>query len=215
MNYRNQWSSAALPLSILLILAVITFWLRYATEFPPARNDGKTRHDPDYVIAGATLKKLDSAGKLQYTLVADRVRHYPDSDTTDLENPRMLYLHPTKPPVTVSARQGHLTSKAKTVELHDEVEVRRQATDAHDELLVRSAQLTVLTDEEKAFTKNEVHITQGASWVRGTGMQVDNKLQTYLLESRVTGEIASRYREGRGSSSRATNSRPVGKQQAE
>ncbi|MEF8720683.1 MAG: hypothetical protein V5B44_24450 [Candidatus Accumulibacter necessarius] len=30
----KKWSSALLPLSILLVLVALTAWLRYATEFP-------------------------------------------------------------------------------------------------------------------------------------------------------------------------------------
>jgi lipopolysaccharide export system protein LptC len=55
------------------------------------------------------------------------------------------------------------------------------------------SELTVLTDEEKAFTKSQVLITQGKSWVQGVGMQVDNRFQTYVLESKVTGQIESHF----------------------
>ena len=47
--------------------------------------------------------------------------------------------------------------------------------------------LTVFPDDERAFTKSPVVLTKGSSWVKGVGMQVDNKAQTYLLESQVTG----------------------------
>ena len=69
--------------------------------------------------------------------------------------------------------------------------MHRAASDKNPSLLVETPTLTVLTSEEKAFTESPVLITQGDSWVRGIGMQVDNKLQTYLLESRVTGQIES------------------------
>ena len=65
----RQWSSAVLPLSILLILLALTSWLRYATEFPEARSDGKNRHDPDYIVTDAKGRKLDPSGRLLYTLV--------------------------------------------------------------------------------------------------------------------------------------------------
>jgi lipopolysaccharide export system protein LptC len=70
----RQWSSAVLPLSILLILLALTSWLRYATEFPEARSDGKNRHDPDYIVTDAKGRKLDPSGRLLYTLVADELR---------------------------------------------------------------------------------------------------------------------------------------------
>lgn len=187
----KRWSSAALPLTILLALAALTFWLRYATELPDVRNDGRNRHDPDFIVSTATAHKLDKSGNLLYTLVADEIRHYPDDDTTDLTNPRLEYFDPTKPTVTMSALRGHSSPKGERVDLSERVEVRRAATDKQAELVLETPDLTILTDEEQAFTKSRVVITQGKSWVQGVGMQIDNKLQTYLLESQVTGEIAS------------------------
>jgi len=176
-----------------LALAALTFWLRYATEVPSDRHDGKKRHDPDYIVNDAILHKLNTTGTLQYTLHAKEIRHYPDDDATDLIQPRLLLLHPTRPPVTVSANHGHLSSKGERVDLLEKVEVRRAANDKSGELLVESPDLTVLSDPEQAFTKSKVVITQDNSVLRGVGMQVDNKLQTYLLESQVTGELESRF----------------------
>lgn len=187
----KQWSGAALPIGILLILAALTFWLRYVTDFTDKPADGKLRHDPDYIVNGATLRKIGHAGILEYTLIADEIRHYPDDDTTIMDRPELVYLHPTRPPVTISAVHGQMGPKGERVDLSEQVEVRRAGTDKNPPLLVETAQLTVLTSEEKAFTESHVLVTQGESWVQGVGMQVDNKLQTYLLESRVSGQIDS------------------------
>jgi lipopolysaccharide export system protein LptC len=186
-------STAILPLSILVVLAALTSWLRYATEFPDERSDGKNRHDPDYIISDASGRKFDTAGSLLYTLVAEEIRHYPDDDTADLLRPTLVYLKPTKPPLTIAAEHGHSTSQGQRVDLWEQVEVHRSATEEDAELVAKTTELTVLTDEEKAFTKSKVLITQGSSWVQGVGMQIDNKLQTFVLESEVTGLIESRF----------------------
>ena len=52
----KQWGSALFPLSLLAALAVLSFWLRYATELPEERHDGKNRHDPDFVIHDSVLR---------------------------------------------------------------------------------------------------------------------------------------------------------------
>lgn len=188
---KRQWSTAALPLGILLVLAALTFWLRYTTELPDSRRDGKSRHDPDLIVTSALIRKLDETGHLQYTLVAEEIRHFPDDDATELLKPKLVYLRPEKPPVSVTARHGHLSSKGERVDLREQVEVRRAADAKNSELVVETSELTVFPDQEKGFTKSKVQITQGKSWLRGVGMQVDNKLQTYLLESQVSGQIES------------------------
>lgn len=189
----KQGSTAILPLTLAVVLVALTSWLRYATEFPETRNDGKSRHDPDYIITDAIGRKFDPSGALLYTLVADEIHHYPDDDTTDLVKPRLVYLPPLRPPMTISAERGHTNSQGERVDLRDRVEVHRSATETDDELVAETPELTVLTEEEQAFTKREVLITQGSSWVKGVGMQIDNKLQTFVLESAVTGQIESRF----------------------
>lgn len=189
----RRWSGALLPLSILLVLLALTAWLRYATEFPEERSDGKNRHDPDYIVTQVSGRKLYATGKLLYTLMAEEIRHYPDDDTADLLEPALVYLSPTRPPLSMRAVHGHANSGGQQVDLWDRVELRRSASASDAELIARMNELTVLTDEERAFTKSMVLITQGKSWVQGVGLQVDHKLQTYLLESQVTGEIESHF----------------------
>ena len=49
----KHWSSALFPLVLLLTLTSLTYWLRYVTDQPETRNDGKNRHDPDYIMYDA------------------------------------------------------------------------------------------------------------------------------------------------------------------
>ncbi len=189
----RKWSSALLPLSILLVLVALTTWLRYITEFPEVRNDGRNRHDPDYIISDVRGRKLDATGNLLYILTADEIRHYPDDDTTDLLKPTLIYLDPKRPPVSIHSVHGHASSQAEQVDLWEQVEIRRAATAKDGPLVATMSELTVLTNEERAFTRSRVLITQTNSWVQGVGMQVNNKLRTYLLESAVTGQIESHF----------------------
>ena len=188
----RHWGSAIFPLSILLALAMLTFWLRYATELPSERHDGKNRHDPDYIITDATLHKIDLTGALTYTIKAPDIRHYPDNDTTDLVKPNVVYLHATKPPVTLSAERGHMNKAGKQVDLYGDVRITRAESQKDPAMTAFTPDLTVFPDDEKAFTKSSVLITQGKSWLKGVGLQVDNRAQTYILESQATAVLESK-----------------------
>ena len=188
----KHWGSALFPLSLLLVLTLLTFWLRYATELPELRHDGKNRHDPDYIISDSTLRKLDQTGQLTYTLRAAEIKHYPDDESTDLLKPNLVYLYPKKPTVTMSADRGHLNKGGEQVDLYGNVLINRAASGKYEAMDAAMAELTVLPDDEKAFTKSPVLITQGKSWVKGVGMQVDNRAQTYVLESQATALLESK-----------------------
>ncbi|MBK7424317.1 MAG: LPS export ABC transporter periplasmic protein LptC [Propionivibrio sp.] len=93
----KRWGSALFPLSLLLILTGLTFWLRYATELPQTKHDGKLRHDPDYIITDAILRKIDQTGRLKYTLSATDIRHYPDDESTDMLKPNLVHFQAKSP----------------------------------------------------------------------------------------------------------------------
>jgi len=188
----KQWGSALFPLSLLLALAGLTFWLRYATELPSARHDGKNRHDPDYIITDGMLRKLDETGRLQYTLKAIDIRHYPDDETTDMLKPNLVYLYPTRPTVTMVAERGHSNEGGQQVDLSGDVQITRAASAKGEAMVAFTPDLTVLPDDEKAFTKSPVLITQGKSWVKGVGMQADTRAQTYVLESQAVAVLESK-----------------------
>ncbi|TLD46306.1 MAG: Lipopolysaccharide export system protein LptC [Accumulibacter sp.] len=189
----KKWSSAVLPLTIMLVLVALTAWLRFATELPDGARDGRNRHDPDAILSDARGHKLDADGALLYRIEAAEVRHYPDDETSELLQPRLAYVSPAKPTVTIRANEARATSKAEKVELSGQVEIRRAASGRQAALLAEMPELTVLTEEKRGFTRSKVLITQGPSWVQGVGMQVDHGLQTYVLESQVRGEIESPF----------------------
>lgn len=203
----KNWGSALFPLSLLLTLAALTFWLRYASELPDARRDGKYRHDPDYIVNDATLRKLDNTGQLVYTLKAPEIRHYPDDDSSEVSQPHLVHLNPKKPTLTMNADTAHISSKGEQVDLHGNVRVHRAATAKDAEMILTTPQLTVLPDEEKAYTKHPVLITQGNSWIKGIGLRMDNRAQTYLLEAQARASLESRQQ------SKQKNKQPC-KQQA-
>lgn len=189
----KQWGSALFPLSLLLALTGLTFWLRYATELPEARHDGKNRHDPDYIVTDGVLRKLDQTGRLQYTLNAADIRHYPDDDSTDMIRPSLVYLYPKSPTVTMLAERAHSNKDGKQIDLYDNVRINRAASAKDEAMSAFTPQLTVLPDDEKAYTKSPVLITQGKSWIKAVGMQVDNRAQTYVLESQAFAVLESKF----------------------
>ena len=193
----KAWSTAVFPISVLTTLAGLSFWLLHATSLDEPKRDGKDRHDPDYVISGMRLNKLDKTGRLQYTLTAKQVVHFPDDDSTDVTLPHLVYLSPSKPTLTMSSQTAHITSEGETVFMKDDVRIKRDATAARPALFGYMPDLTIQTEEETAETASAVRFTQGNSWLTGVDMKIDNKTQTYVLQSRARGEFESRKAQAR------------------
>jgi lipopolysaccharide export system protein LptC len=189
---KNNWGSAIFPLTILIILLGLTFWLRYAIQLPDERKDGKNRHDPDYIIEQSKLSKLDVTGRLHYTMTAKDIRHFPDDDSTDLIKPVIVILHTSKPPVTMSSERAHVNENAEQVDLYENVRILRAASPTQEQMLATMNNLTVRPDDDTGFTKDPVLIVQGKSWLKGVGMNVNNKTQVYVLESQAAGQFESK-----------------------
>ena len=189
----KHWGSALFPLTLLLALAGLTFWLRFATELPEPRRDGKHRHDPDYIVYDGTLRKIDATGALKYTLTAKEIVHFPDDDSTEMKSPTFVHFNPNKPTMRMKADFGRMSRDGEQVDLYDNVRLHRAATAKDPETIGTTTQLTILPDEEKAYTREPVLITQGKSMIKGVGLQVDGRKQTYLLESRASAVIESKH----------------------
>ena len=188
----KAWSTAVFPISVLTVLAGLSFWLMHATALPDEKRDGKDRHDPDYVISGMEIRKLTKDGDLQYVLQATEARHFPDDDSTEIATPHLTYLNPKKPTMYLSAQRAHVSADGETVQLNDDVRVKRDPTETRAALFGYMPDLTVQTEEETGNTESPVTFTQGASWLKGVGMHLDNKTQTYVLKSQATGQFESR-----------------------
>lgn len=189
----KHWGSALFPLTLLGALAALTFWLRYATELPEIRHDGKHRHDPDFIVTDATLRKIGPTGSLAYTLKATEIRHYPDDGSSDLINPDLVYLTAKGPTITTKSDTAHASDDNERIDLYGNVRIERSATKKDPAMVGTTSELTVFPNDEKAFTRSPVRITQGESWITGVGLQMDYRMQTYVLESKARALLESRH----------------------
>jgi lipopolysaccharide export system protein LptC len=104
-----------------------------------------------------------------------------------------VYQNAKKPPLTLSADRGHTSDDNERVDLAGNVWMLRPASQRDPEFTATMNELTVFPDEETAFTKSPVLITQGGSWLKGVGMQVNNRARTYVLESQAVGYLESKH----------------------
>ena len=175
------------PLLLVGVLAALTFWLQRVSEGPAGDRSGRHRHDPDFIIDNFSLRTFGATGKLQHTLKATRMMHYPDDDTTTVTAPHVLF-HAT-PPTQLSAEEALVSKDATQVRLLRNVRLHRGGHDGGLPLEAVTARLDVLPELETASTDTPVTITQGRSVVTGSGLTADNKTQQTSLFGPVRGVI--------------------------
>lgn len=175
-----------LPLALLAILALLTFWIDYSVQMPEVKPDGSSRHDPDYILNNFVTTRTDENGDLRYRLMAAEMRHYPDDDTTELEVPHFTRFEIDKPFSQIEGKKGLVSSDGEEIEFVGDVRVVRQAYNGKGEMVVVTERLLVLPNEEKATTSSPVLITQEPKTViHATGMIYDKKKKTVQLLKNV------------------------------
>lgn len=184
----NDRGASLLPLAMLVLLAALTFWLSRLIEGDKPR--APLRHDPDYVVERFEVRRFDTGGKLQHTLTGDRLTHYPDDDTTIVLAPRLIYHHAAQ--TEISAHTARIGRDGKEIDLVDSVRVlRHPAAGDAEPTQIDTRSLKIFPDEERGLTREAVTITQGASIVRGQGMDIDNGTGLSVLHGRVKGTLYS------------------------
>jgi len=180
-------SSTLFPLVLMIGLALVSLWLEHAVRGGDQSAHSALRHDPDFIIENFTTTDIGGQGRARATLRAKRMVHYPDNDTSELEEPYLVHLNPDRPPLHISAERGLVAGTGEEVELFDNVVVRRLATGQQAELRIQTSYLQVFPDKHLARTPAEVLITEGASRLKGVGMEVNSSTGHLKLQSKVSG----------------------------
>lgn len=185
MPTRANPAATLFPLLLAGLLAGMSYWLELASRAPTTTNDGKARHDPDFIVKNFEVRRFDPQGTLQHTVVADLMRHYPDDDSTVVLSPRITYHR--NPPTFINAREAQISSKGEHVTLIDDVRVTRAGAGSKPDTVLTTTRLEAWPDDEIAKSNVPVTITQGQTNVRGSGLSVDNKTSFYTLDGPVQG----------------------------
>lgn len=177
-----------LPLLPLLGLVGVTYWLNQQVQPGATQPDSSKRHDPDAIMENFSALKLNDQGVPRFIMAAQKLRHYPDDDSTELDTPRLTTLSAERPPVHTFALRGLVSSKGDEVFLHDDVRVVREASADREELTLLTEYLHVVPDRDWANTERAVTILDAHNTVHAIGLEMDNKARTLKLLAQVRSE---------------------------
>lgn len=183
----NDRLTAWFPILLLAALAGLTFWLDSFVRPPADGTDSAARHDPDYIVDGLSAVRMDAGGGVKYALSAKRMVHYPDDDTTHLSEPRFVSYASVQAPVTITAREGLVSSEGENIYFHDDVLVTRAPYANRSELKMRTTYLHVVPDSSIVKTDRPVTITDANTTVHAVGLELNSETQVLRLLSRVRG----------------------------
>lgn len=173
-------------LILLALLAALTLWIDRTVQAPPPKRDGSTRHDPDYIINNFSSLRTDALGNPRYSLSGVDMRHFPDTDTTELIRPFYKQFMRDKPNVQVQGERGLVSPNGENVYFMDNVKMVRAATAQKGEMTLLTEYIHIVPDLGLLKTDRPVTILQAPrTVVHATGMEYYKKERLLKLFNRV------------------------------
>lgn len=184
--------SVYLPVILMGLLALGTYWLaRNTPTFAPLAPERAPTHEPDYFMRGFSVKSFDATGRLKSEVHGEEVRHYPDTDTFEIDQPRIRAYNASGALMVATARRAVSNADASQVQLIGDAVVTREQAKAQ-RLEIRGEFLHVFFDTERVTSHKPVRITRGGDAFVADSLEYDNLDRTLQLRGRVRGLLAPR-----------------------
>ncbi|MDB5847272.1 MAG: export transporter periplasmic protein LptC [Rhodoferax sp.] len=194
---RAAWErvSIYLPLILMALLALGTYWLvRNAPMMGLPELTQPLRHEPDYFMRGFSIKTFDAVGRLKSEIIGVEARHYPDTDTVEIDKVRIRSVNPEGRVTVATAERGLSNADGSEVQLFGNAVVTRlAATDAAGKPLAqlefRGEFLHAFVDSERVTSNKPVTMTRGNDRFTADTMDYNNLDRLMELHGRVKGTL--------------------------
>ncbi len=183
--------SAYLPVLLMGLLALGTWWLIKSTPVPgDERTPVAPRHEPDYAMTNFLVQRFSADGAMRVQIEGDMLRHYPDTDTLEIDNARIRAIAPDARVTIASAKRALSNGDASEVQLLGGAQVVREAVASDDSIEFRSEFLHAFLATERVRSHLPVTVKRGATEVRADGMEYDNLARVVELKGHMVAVFA-------------------------
>ena len=183
------------PVLLMGLLALATYWLVRSTPSPePRAPSTPARHLPDYFMHQFSVKTFDAGGQLKSEVIGREARHFPDTDTLEIDQVHIRSFSVDGRLTTATARQALANSDASEVQLIGQALVERKASIDKDgkttaALSFRGEFLHAFMDTERIKSHKPVELTRGSDRFTANSLDYDKRAGLMLLTGRVRGHL--------------------------
>jgi lipopolysaccharide export system protein LptC len=182
----GEMISAYLPVLLMGLLALGSWWLVKSTPQADAgRASAPLRHEPDYTMHKFSVQRFAADGKLRAQIEGDEVRHYPDTDTLEIDGVHLRAIS-SGPHVTVAtARRALVNGDATEVQLLGGAQVVREASGGTPAIEFRGEFLHAFLNSERVRSHLPVTIRRGGTEFRADTLDFSGLDRIVQLKGRV------------------------------
>jgi lipopolysaccharide export system protein LptC len=196
---RAGWEriSIYLPIILMALMAMGTYWLaRNTPTLAVPGTQAPPTHDPDYYMRRFSVKTFDVNGRLKSEVFGTEARHYPDTDTLEIDQPRIRAFNERGEVTVATARRALSNADGSEVQLIGSAVVIRDAVtdktgNTRPRLEFRGEFLHAFLDTERVKSHKPVELVRGSDKFTAESMDFDNLEQVMELRGRVSGVLNS------------------------
>jgi len=199
MLARAAWErlSVYLPIILMGLMALGTYWLaRNTPTLGVPETQRAPTHDPDYFMRRFSVKTFEGTGRIKSEVYGTEARHYPDTDTLEIDQPRIRSFNARGELTVATALRAVSNGDGSEVQLFGNAVVTREATDArgHERprLEFRGDFLHAFLNTERVRSHKPVELTRGNDRFTAESLEYDNMDQVLELRGRVHGVLQPR-----------------------
>ena len=184
-----------LPVILAAALALGTYWLvRNAPKLFTPTAAAAPVHEPDYFMRGFVVKNFLPNGDLRSELHGTEGRHFPDTDTMEVDKVRLRSVSPEGLVTRATADRGLSNSDGSEIQLFGNAIVIREPTvgpggKATPQLEFRGDFLHAYVDTERVTSNKPVTLIRGTDKFVGDTLDYDNLSGVANLNGRVRGVL--------------------------
>jgi lipopolysaccharide export system protein LptC len=180
---------------VLLVLAVGalgSFWWLEVLHRGREEGTGELhKGEADYTVEKFNLVRMSKDGRAHYSITGNRLTHYPDNDSFEIERPVLYQVGTNRVPMTMRSDTAVVEHATNRIHMQRHVQVDRAATADAARFHLASEYLLLLPDDDIAQTDKRVDITYGESHLAGVGMVANNKTREFRLLHQARGTFVS------------------------
>jgi len=195
--FLSAWDrlSIYLPIAVMGLMALGTYWLVQNTPRTAAPAvERPVRHASDYFMNNFSVTTFVESGRLRSEVLGVAARHYPDSDTLEIDRIRIRSFDERGRLPTATADRALTNSDASVVELFGNALLVRESTRGPSgsiapQIEFRGEYLHANTETERIKSNRPVELRRGKDVFSGDSMDFDNAGQIMVMQGRVKGLI--------------------------
>lgn len=178
-----------LPLLLMLMLALGTWWLVKNTPGPSAPAPAPAaRDEPDYMMEGFVVERFDKLGRLKLQLRGRQLRHYAASDIMEVDGPRLRAVAEDGRVTLAQARRAVANGDGSEVQLIGDAKV--DSTGPRGEpVQFRGEFLHAFANTERLRSHLPVSVTSGGSEFHAAGMDYDHLSGKLQLQGKIRARL--------------------------